>query len=98
MPVSLTPRERAKLKARAHALAPVVQVGHAGLSDSVVKEVHGALAAHELIKVRILGDDRDARVALSEALAAQTDAAVVQRVGKILVLFRPKPEAPDAQD
>ena len=98
MPVSLTPRERAKLKARAHALAPVVQVGHAGLSDSVVKEVHGALAAHELIKVRILGDDRDACVALSEALAAQTDAAVVQRVGKILVLFRPKPEAPDAQD
>ncbi|MEI6244544.1 MAG: ribosome assembly RNA-binding protein YhbY [Acidobacteriota bacterium] len=92
MPISLTPRERAKLKARAHALAPVVQIGHAGLSDTVVKEVDRALTAHELIKVRILGDDRDARVASGDALSAQTDAAIVQRVGKIIALFRPKPE------
>ena len=96
MPVSLTPRERVKLKARAHALAPVVQIGHAGLSDTVVKEVDRALTAHELIKVRILGDDRDARVALGDALCERTDAALVQRVGKIIALFRPKPE--EAED
>lgn len=95
MPVSLTPRERAKLKARAHALAPVVQIGHAGLTETVVKEVDRALAAHELIKVRILGDDRDARVEMGDALCERTDAALVQRVGKILALFRPKPEEPD---
>lgn len=86
------------MKARAHALAPVVQIGHAGLSDTVVKEVERALAAHELIKVRILGDDRDARVALGDALCERTDAALVQRVGKIVALFRPKPEDPDEAD
>lgn len=94
MPVSLTPRERAKLKGRAHALEPLIQLGHAGLTDSVVAEVDRALAAHELIKVRIGGDDRDARVALGDALCERTDAAPVQRVGKIIVLWRPKPEEP----
>lgn len=91
MPVSLTPRERAHLKARAHALEPVVQVGNAGLTDKVALEVDRALTAHELIKVRINGADRDAREALCEAIAARADAAEVQRVGKILVLWRPKP-------
>lgn len=97
MPVSLTPRERAQLKGRAHALEPVVHLGHAGISDAVVAEVERALTAHELIKVKIGGDDRDARVELGDALAARTDAAVVQRVGKIVVLFRPKPEDPDEE-
>jgi len=83
------------LKGRAHALEPVVQIGHAGLTDTVVKEVDRALTSHELIKVRISGDDRDARHALADTLCERTDAAAVQRVGKILVLFRPKPEVPD---
>jgi RNA-binding protein len=93
MPVSLTPRERAHLKARAHALEPVVHVGHAGVSDRVVAEVDRALAAHELIKVRIGGDDREARAAVAEAIAQRTDATVVYRVGKVVVLWRPQLEA-----
>ncbi len=80
------------MKARAHSLEPVVQVGHAGVSESVVGEVTRALAAHELIKLRILGDDRAARKAIGDTLAERTDSAVVQRVGKILVLWRPKPD------
>jgi RNA-binding protein len=92
MPLSLTARERTKLKAQAHALEPVVQLGNAGLSDAVVAEVDRALTAHELIKVRIGGDDREARVALGDALSERTDAAIVQRVGKIVVLWRPEPE------
>jgi RNA-binding protein len=92
MAVTLTPRDRVKLKARAHALEPVVQLGQTGVSDAFVAETNRALAAHELIKVRIGGDDRVARVANGDALAERTDAAVVQRVGKILVLWRPKPK------
>ncbi|MCC7126982.1 MAG: ribosome assembly RNA-binding protein YhbY [Acidobacteria bacterium] len=91
VPPALTARERAALKARAHALEPVVQIGHAGLTGTVAAELERALTAHELIKVRIGGDDRDAREALGEAISARTGAAVVQRVGKVLVLFRPKP-------
>ena len=92
MPVTLTPRERAHLKARAHALEPVVQVGNAGLTDTVAAEVERALAAHELIKVRINGADRDAREELCDAIGARADAAEVQRVGKVLVLWRPRPD------
>lgn len=92
MPVSLTPRERSHLKARAHPLEPVVQIGNSGLTDTVIAEVDRALTAHELIKVRIAGADRDAREAVCDALCARVDAAEVQRVGKVLVLWRPRPD------
>lgn len=91
MPPTLTARERTHLKARAHVLEPVVQVGHAGVTSEIVAEVERALTAHELIKVRIGGADRHDRVALGDDLAAASDAAVVHRVGKVLILWRPRP-------
>ena len=92
MPPVLTPRERAALKARAHALEPYVTVGQAGVSDAVVAETDRALTAHELIKVRLAGADRETRQALTEDLCRRTDAAAVQSVGRILVLYRPRPD------
>ena len=96
MPISLTARERAHLKARAHALEPRVQIGHGGLTGAVAREIDRALTAHELIKVKILGGDRDEREEIGNAICAQTGAAPVQRVGKVIVLWRPKPENGDA--
>lgn len=96
MPVFLTPRERAHLKARAHALEPVVRVGNALVTDAVAAEIDRALDAHELIKVRVEAPDREARAALCEAICARVDAAEVQRVGKVLVLWRPAPDEPPA--
>ena len=90
--MQLTPRERVALKARAHALEPVVQVGQAGVTDRVAAELDRALAAHELIKVRVSAPDRDAREALCDEICERADAAEVQRVGKVLVLWRPRPE------
>src|SRR3982751_5130935 len=95
MPVSLTPRERTHPKGRAHPLEPVVHVGGAGLTDTVIAEVDRALTAHELIKVKIGGADRDARAAMCDALCERVDAAEVQRVGKVLVLWRPRPSSMD---
>ena len=92
MPVHLTPRERVSLKGRAHALEPIVQVGQAGLTDAVVAEADKALKAHELIKVRVGGADRNERTDMIEQLCARTDAAAVQSVGKIVVLWRPREE------
>jgi RNA-binding protein len=92
MPISLTPRERAHLKARAHALEPSVSVGNAGATKAVIAEVDRALTAHELIKVRILDGDREAREAIGDEICAKTDAAPVQRVGKVMVLWRPTEE------
>jgi RNA-binding protein len=96
MASTLTAKERAHLKARAHALEPVVQTGGAGITDAVVKEVDRALTAHELLKVRVGADDREERIAMGDDLCARTGAAVVDRVGKVLILWRPRPlEADD---
>ena len=92
----LTAKERAHLKARAHALEPVVQTGGAGITDAVVKEVDRALTAHELLKVRVGADDREERIAMGEDLSARTGAAVVDRVGKVLILWRPRPADEEA--
>lgn len=96
MPITLTSRERKSLKVRAHALEPVVHTGRAGLTDTLVATVDRALAAHELIKVKIGEDDREARVALGDELCERTGAAVVHRVGKVLIAWRPKPD--DGED
>lgn len=81
-----------ELKARAHHLNPVVMIGQQGLTESVIKETDAALTAHELIKVRVLGDDRAERIAMCEALCAATNAQLVQHIGKLLVLWRENPE------
>jgi putative YhbY family RNA-binding protein len=88
----LTPTERRALRARAHHLHPVIMIGEAGLTPAVLKEVDIALKSHELIKIRVLGDDRDRRAGLIGEICAALDAAPVQKIGKILVVFRPKPE------
>jgi putative YhbY family RNA-binding protein len=93
--IQLTPRERQALKALAHGLKPVVLLGSAGLSPSVVKEIDRALLAHELIKVKVPGDDRTEREELFASLAEDLSAARVQAIGKLLVLFRPAPEQAD---
>jgi putative YhbY family RNA-binding protein len=92
VPLTLTPRQRAELKARAHALQPVVQVGQAGASDAVLTQVDRALTAHGLIKVRLAGADRATREDLTARLSERTGAVAVQQVGRILVLWRPRPD------
>jgi RNA-binding protein len=92
MVVRLTPRQRARLKARAHAVEPIVRIGQAGVSESVVAEVDRALTAHGLIKVKLAGADRDARNELTGILCTRTDAVAVQQVGRVLTLWRPRPD------
>jgi RNA-binding protein len=96
MSLTLTSRQRVHLKARAHALEPIVQIGKTGVQDSVVAAVDTALTAHELIKVKINDAERDEREEIAETLATRTGAAIVQRVGKIVVLWRPRPDPPSA--
>ena len=90
--LTLTRDERLALRARAHHLNPVVLLGAAGLTEAILKETDRALGAHELIKVRIPGDDRDEREAIGSQLADRLGAARVQAIGKLLVLYRPRPE------
>ena len=87
--LTLTPAQRKEPRAAAHHLDPVVQVGGDGLTDAVVREADAALKAHGLIKIRVFSDDRAAREATLLALAERLDAAPVQHIGKLLVLWRP---------
>lgn len=88
--LTLTPVERSELRAQAHGLNPVVMVGESGLSESVMKEIDKSLKAHGLIKVRVFGDDREARIAIYETICEELKAAPVQHIGKLLVLYRPQ--------
>jgi RNA-binding protein len=90
----LSPARRRELKARAHALDPVVLIGGGGLSDKVVAEIDRSLKSHELIKVRV-NAERAERDAMFQEICRQTGAQPVQHIGKVLVLFREKPESPD---
>jgi putative YhbY family RNA-binding protein len=91
--LTLTPAERSALRAEAHGLNPVVMVGEAGLTPAVMTEIAASLDAHGLIKVRVFGDDREARVAMYEQICTELDCSPVQHIGKLLVLYRPKKEA-----
>ena len=88
----LRPSQRAELRALAHDLSPVVMIGDAGLSDAVVAEIDRALNSHGLIKIRVLGDDRSERLTLIETICTRLLAAPVQQIGKLLIIYRPKPE------
>ena len=84
----LNTKEILALKAQAHHLHPVVMIGQHGLTESVIKETDAALTAHELIKIRILGDDREERVAISNTLCEAIGAQLIQHIGKLLVIWR----------
>ena len=90
--IQLTPAQRKIHRAEAHHLDPVVMIGNDGLTPAVIKEAEMALNAHGLIKIRVLGDDRQAREAMFVALANQLNAAPIQHIGKLFVLWRPRAE------
>ncbi len=95
--LTLSPSQRRELRARAHPLHPVVAIGHAGLTPAVLHEIDVALAAHELVKVRVHSDDRDERERFLAAICDGLDAGPVQHLGKLLIVWRPKP-APSREE
>lgn len=76
------------LRSLAHQIHPVVMIGNQGLSASVLKEIDVSLNAHELIKIKVLGDDRDLRVQMLEQICQHTGAHAVHHIGKQLVIYR----------
>ncbi|WP_295641929.1 YhbY family RNA-binding protein [uncultured Methylibium sp.] len=89
--LQLSPAQRKSHRADAHHLDPVVMIGSDGLTPAVLKETNTALNAHGLIKLRVLSDDREGREQLLADLAERLDAAPIQHIGKLLVLWRPLP-------
>lgn len=89
MPTQLTSAQTRFLRGQAHDLKAMLQVGGKGVTDALLAEIDSALEHHELIKVKVAGEDRDARDAMIAQIAERTDAALVQRIGHTAVLYRP---------
>lgn len=88
--LKLTPAERSEFRSQAHGLNPIVIIGESGLSEAVMKEIDVSLNVHGLIKVRVFGDDREARIAMYDTICTTLQAAPIQHIGKLLVIYRPK--------
>lgn len=86
--MKLSTKQIAHLRGLAHSLNPVVMIGNNGLTESVLKEIELNLNAHELIKVQVAGDDRDARKALYLEVCTKTNAVAVHHIGKQLIFYR----------
>ncbi len=93
MSTPLTSNQKRYLRGLAHPLKPVILMGGKGLTEAVVAELDLALDHHELVKVRIAADDREARDAIIASLVEQSGSQLVQRVGHIACLYRRNPEA-----
>lgn len=88
----LTEEQKRHLRRLGHELNPVVRTGNAGLTEAVLLEIEGALGHHELIKVKLVAEDRQQRQGFVEEICARTGAALVQSIGQIVLLYRPNPD------
>ena len=94
MPIALTSAQKRYLRGLAHDLKPVILVGGKGVTDGLVAETTSALGIHELIKVKVAAEDREARDLAIATLADAADAALIARIGNIAVLFKPRADKP----
>jgi RNA-binding protein len=91
-PMPLTERQKRYLRGLGHQLKPVVMIGDAGLSASVLEEYETTLLHHELIKVRVKVGGRDERDRLIKELCLKGNADLIQRIGNIALLYRSNPD------
>lgn len=86
-------KRKKALKAQAHALKPVVLMGSKGLTDTVIAEIDSALTTHELIKVKVPCEDRDARAKIVLDITSMLEAGLVQGLGQVFTLYRENKQA-----
>lgn len=90
--MQLPDKQKRHLRSLGHQLHPVVIIGQKGMRQAIMDEIEIALAAHELIKIKITADDRTQRDQLAAEIATATGASLVQRIGNVALLFRANPE------
>jgi RNA-binding protein len=90
----LTGRQRRKLRALGHHLDPVVQIGHEGITDALVREASAQLAAHELIKVRVAESSPLSRHDAAEELSRRSGAELAQVLGRTFLLYKRNDDQP----
>ena len=92
--VTLTGKQARHLRALAHEMKPVVQVGKNGLTDGLCLELDSALLAHELLKVRFGGETPASAEEFETFVNTRLGATVAQVIGKIVLIYRAHPDKP----
>lgn len=92
MTTVLTSAQTRFLRGQAHDLKAMLQVGGKGITDTLVAELDNALEHHELVKIKIAAEDREARDAMIAQLGERSGAALVQRIGHVAVFYRASKE------
>ena len=90
--MNLSEPQKKYLRGRGHDLKPLIMVGDAGLTESLLAEFESTLAHHELIKVKVRASDRAARDKMIETMCADHSAALIQRIGNVALLYRANPD------
>ena len=93
MKIKLSNIKKKELRKKAYSLKPFVMIGQNGLTDAVLSEINVALNAHELIKIRIRGADKNIRFEQCLQIEQKLDAEIIHQIGFITVLYRPKPKS-----
>jgi RNA-binding protein len=92
--MTLNESQKKYLRGRGHDLKPLIIVGDAGLSESLLAEFDATLAHHELIKVKVRSGDRAARDEMIQKMCSGHSAVLIQRVGNVALLYRANPDKP----
>jgi len=92
MSIALTASQTRFLRGHAHDLKALLQTGGKGITPAFIAELNEVLERHELVKVKVAAEDRDARDAMIAEIVESTEAALVQRIGHVAVLYRPSKE------
>lgn len=92
--MSLSKKQTKFLRGRCHELKAVIMLGQKGLTDEVLNELEIALTHHELVKIKLSSDDREARSLLIDAICDRTGSEVVQSIGKTVSVYRTNPDKP----
>ena len=91
---ALTEKQKRQLRTLGHNLKPVVIIGQAGLSESIFEEINAQIEAHELIKVRVNADTREARDAYISNILERTHTALAQKIGHVILIYRGNAKKP----
>jgi RNA-binding protein len=92
--MNLTGKQRLFLRGLAHHRDPIVQIGHRGLTEAVLRQLDGALETHELVKLRLSKECTENREGLGPRIEDATRSTLVQHIGRIWVFFRARKKDP----
>jgi RNA-binding protein len=92
--MKLSESQKKFLRGLGHQLKPVIMVGDAGLSKSVMNEFCSTIEHHELIKVRVRASDRETRDHIISELCQKGSAELVTRIGNVALVYRRNDENP----